>query len=91
MSESPISSLSVEGSDSQLNGDQSTVAEEGQFWHEDPWIENANEDPNLGRGAAGGPPQPQGEAPPPYPGNGQANAQGNNIMNMIEGLDDEHL
>ena len=62
MSESPISSLSVEGSDSQLNGDQSTVAEEGQFWHEDPWIENANEDPNLGRGAAGG--QPQGEAPP---------------------------
>ena len=76
-----IGSLSLDRSG---NGDQSTVQEEGQFWHEDPWIEHANEDPNPGRGAARG--EPEGDGPPPYPGNGQANAQGNNIMNMIEGL-----
>ena len=84
MSESPISSLSVDGSDSNHgNGDQSTIAEDGQFWHEDPWIENANEDPNPG-GAAGG--QPQGEAPPPYPGNAQGNAQQGNMLQMIQGI-----
>ena len=76
--ESPIGSLSLDRSDS--NGNQSTVAEEGQFWHEDPWIANANEDPNPGRGAAGG--QPQGEAPPPYPGN----AQQGNLLQMIQGI-----
>ena len=83
--ESTISSLSLESpnSNQERDRDQSTVVEEGQFWQEDPWNENL--DPNFGRGAAGG--QPQGEAPPPpYPGNGQGNAQGNNILNMIEGL-----
>ena len=78
--ESPIGSLSLDRSDSNGNGDQSTVSEDAQFWHEDPWIANANEDPNPGRGAAGG--QPQGEAPPPYPGN----AQQGNLLQMIQGI-----
>ena len=82
--ESSIGSLSLDRSDSHGNGDQSTVAEEGQFWHEDPWIENANDDPNHGRGAAGG--QPQGEAPPPYPGNAQGNALQGNLLQMIQGI-----
>ena len=83
--ESSISSLSLgsPNSNGERDRDQSTVIEEPHFWFEDDiWRED-----NLAgnRGAAGGPPQPQGEAPPPYPGNGQANAQGN-IMNMIQGL-----
>ena len=81
--ESSIGSLSLDGSDSNHgNGDQSTIIEDVQFWHEDPIQENL--DPNFGRGAAGG--QPAGDAPPPYPGEGQANAQGNNLLQIIQGL-----
>ena len=84
--ESSISSLSLgsPNSNGERDRDQSTVIEEPHFWFEDDiW----REDNLIGndRGAAG-PPQPPREAPPPpYPGNGQANAQGN-IMNMIQGL-----
>ena len=85
--ESSIGSLSL-GSPNNSNGeqdrDQSTIEEEGQFWQEEPWQDNL--DPNFGnpRGAAGRP--PAREAPPPYPGEGQANPQGNNLLQMIQGL-----
>ena len=84
--ESSIGSLSL-GSPNNSNGeqdrDQSTIEEEGQFWQEEPWQDNL--DPNFGnpRGAAGR--QPAGDAPPPYPGEGQANAQGN-LLQIIQGL-----
>ena len=83
--ESSISSLSLgsPNSNGERDRDQSTVIEEPHFWFEDDiW----REDNLVGndRGAAG-PPQPPREAPPPpYPGNGQANAQG--IMDIIQGL-----
>ena len=85
--DSSIGSLSL-GSPNNSNGeqdrDQSTIEEEGQFWQEEPWQDNL--DPNFGnpRGAAGRP--PAREAPPPYPGEGQANPQGNNLLQMIQGL-----
>ena len=75
--ESSSSSISL-NSNHEEDRDQSTITEEVQFWHEDPIEENL--DPNFGRGQDG---EPNEEGPPPYE---QANAQGNNIMNMIEGL-----
>ena len=78
--ESSIGSLSLDGSESNHGNGDATIVEEAQFWQEDPIEDNL--DPNFGN--AGG--EPEGDGPPPYPGNGQANAQGNNIMNMIEGL-----
>ena len=82
--EDSIGSLSLGSPNANEEQDrsQSTMVEEN-FWFEDDIWRDDNMAGND-RGAAGGP--PQGDAPPPYPGNGQANAQGNNIMNMIEGL-----
>ena len=77
------SSESGQSSQSQVRSDRgigSPIIEE-QFWQEDPIREN--EDPNFGRGA-GGP--PAGEAPPPYPGNGQGNQDQNNLLQLIQGL-----
>ena len=85
--ESSIGSLSLDRSDSNHgNGDQSTIIEDVQFWHEDPIQENL--DPNFGNGP------PEGEGPPPYPGNAQGNAQGaaaqigqqDNLIQMIQGI-----
>ena len=68
---------------SRRNSADTTVEDPALFWQEDPVEDNM--DPNSGNagGASGGPPDPE-EAPPPYPGNGQANAQG--IMQMMAGL-----
>ena len=86
--ESSIGSLSLDGSDSNHgNGDQSTIIEDVQFWHEDPIQENL--DPNFGNARE----EPEGDGPPPYPGNAQGNAQGANaqigqpdLIRMIQGI-----
>ena len=86
--ESSIGSLSLDRSDSNHgNGDQSTIIEDVQFWHEDPIQENL--DPNFGNARG----EPEGDGPPPYPGNAQGNAQGANaqigqpdLIRMIQGI-----
>ena len=85
--QSSIGSLSLDRSDSNSNHGDSTIVEEAQFWQEDPIEENL--DPNFGNDRG----EPDGDGPPPYPGNAQGNAQGaaaqigqDNLIQMIQGI-----
>ena len=86
--QSSIGSLSLDRSDSNSNHGDSTIVEEAQFWQEDPIEENL--DPNFGNARG----EPDGDGPPPYPGNAQGNAQGaaaqigqqDNLIQMIQGI-----
>ena len=83
--ESSIGSLSLDRSDSNHgNGDQSTIIEDAQFWQEDRYEDNM--DPNFGNARG----EPEGDGPPPYPGNAQGaqaqNGQQDNLIRMIEGI-----
>ena len=85
--QSSIGSLSLDRSDSNSNHGDSTIVEEAQFWQEDPIEENL--DPNFGNSRG----EPEGDGPPPYPGNAQGNAQGANaqigqpdLIRMIQGI-----